>query len=294
MILTLSGAAALSAIADTGSFEAAAERLGLTQSAVSQRVRQLEETLGATLVVRGRPCVLSTAGQRVQRYAEEVGLSQQRLLADLGVSGAERVRLRIAINADSLATWFFDALASEKRLLFDVVIADEGRAAEFLRRGEVVAALGRTGPTVAGCDQFDVGKLRYVACASPAFFSKWFSKGVNAASLSAAPCLRFGSDDYLQYDWARRLTGQTIAPPYHLFPSSQAFVDGCIAGMGWAMNPKQSVQHLIDSGRLTPLGKKAFHDVPLCWRWSRAAREGLAVLNASIRRRAKSFLLSPR
>ena len=45
----------LAALADDGSFERAAQRLSITQSAVSQRLRSLEAQVGQLLVVRARP-----------------------------------------------------------------------------------------------------------------------------------------------------------------------------------------------------------------------------------------------
>ncbi len=65
--------AVLRAIADTGSFNAAGERLGLTQPAVSHQLRRLEDELGETLVLRKRPRVtLSPAGIAVLASAQRV------------------------------------------------------------------------------------------------------------------------------------------------------------------------------------------------------------------------------
>ena len=56
---------ALATVLHEGSFERAARRLHVTPSAVSQRVKQLEERLGQVLVQRGSPCTGTEAGQRL-------------------------------------------------------------------------------------------------------------------------------------------------------------------------------------------------------------------------------------
>ena len=59
---------ALAAVAAQGSFEQAAEKLGLTASAVSQRIRALEEETGFPLITRTRPCRPTVQGQKLLRY----------------------------------------------------------------------------------------------------------------------------------------------------------------------------------------------------------------------------------
>ncbi len=290
-MISQAGVRAIAAVVETGSFEAAATRLGLTASAVSQRVRQIEEQVGAALVVRGRPCSATPAGRRICRHATLVGLLEQDLLHDLGLPAGDRVTVRVAVNADSLALWFIDALADHDGLLFDIVLADQDRAADLLRSGEVAAALGRTGPPVAGCDQADLGVLRYLACAPPAFIRDWFPGGIDAPALARAPSLRFGPDDRLQEDWAARLVGHPVRLPHHTLPSSHGFLDACAAGLGWAMNPAESAAPLLATGRLAPLGVQPFLDVGLCWRWLRSARSGLEGVNRSVQRQAARRLL---
>lgn len=48
--------AALAAVIECGSFDAAADRLHVTPSAVSQRIKALESRVGQVLVVRDKPC----------------------------------------------------------------------------------------------------------------------------------------------------------------------------------------------------------------------------------------------
>ena len=65
---------ALAAVVRTGSFERAAQQLHVTASAVSQRVKLLEERMGVVLVARGSPCTATLAGLRLCQHAEQVAL----------------------------------------------------------------------------------------------------------------------------------------------------------------------------------------------------------------------------
>lgn len=262
---------AVAAVLQTGSFDQAAARLGLTPSAVSQRVKLLEERLGAVLVVRGVPCTATAAGARIRRHAEEVGLLEHALQTDLGrgASGA-RATLRIAINADSLATWFVEAMAGIEGRLFDIVLDDQDYSADWLKRGEVSAVVSAYGRPIQGCRSRKLGTLRYIATASPAYLRRWFADGVTEAALRIAPAMTFSAKDRLQTGWIEQVLGKPIVPPTHWFPATQAFVDAALAGIAWGMNPQALVEDHLAAGRLCPLIPDRPFDVPLYWQWSRA------------------------
>lgn len=279
---------ALAAILRTGSFEAAAAVLNVTPSAISQRIRALEERLGTAVVIRADPCRPTPAGARIARHAEEVALLERTLAADLGRE-AERAHVRIAVNADSLATWFLPPLAAVPGLLFDLVIDDQDHSAELLRRGEVQAAVTAHGAPLAGCDVHPLGRLGYVATASPDFVARWFPDGVSAAELAVAPALTFNRKDRLQADWARRIAGRPVALPTHLLPSSHGFVEAARLGLGWGMNPEPLVRSDIAAGRLVALSAETL-DTELHWQVARVAGRALASLTAAVRRAAAAAL----
>src|SRR5690606_30963219 len=279
---------ALAAILRTGSFEAAAAALNVTPSAVSQRIRGLEERLGTAVVVRADPCRPTTAGARLARHAEEVALLERTLATDLGQAQG-RAQVRIAVNADSLATWFLPALATVPGLLFDLVIDDQDHSADLLRRGEAQAAVTAHGAALAGCDAHTLGRLAYVATASPAFVARWFPDGVTAAALAAAPALTFNRKDRLQADWARDIAGRTVSLPTHLVASSHAFVDAARLGIGWGMNPLPLIRGEIAAGKLVALADRTL-DLALHWQVTRLAGRALAPLTASVRRAAAAAL----
>lgn len=285
---------AVAAVVRTGSFEKAAGDLGVTASAVSQRVKLLEERLGTVLVVRGQPCTATETGRRLCRHAEEVALLEHGLRHDLGpqIPEAAWPTLRIAVNADSLATWFVEALAAVDGLLFDIVLDDQDHSADWLRRGEVSAAVGGTAAPVQGCDQRPLGAMRYIATASPAYVQRWFPAGVDEASLRHAPCLTYNPKDRLQTTWARQVTGRRpTLPSTHWLPSTTAFVDAALHGLGWGLNPESLVADHLRAGRLVALAADQPLDVPLYWHWSRTVGPALAPLTAAVTASARRHLI---
>ncbi|WP_209504597.1 MULTISPECIES: LysR family transcriptional regulator ArgP [unclassified Ruegeria] len=285
---------ALSAILRHGSFDAAAAELAVTPSAISQRIRALEDRIGATLIHRGSPCTGTPAGLRIARYAEDVGLLEAQLVRELTLEQEPRsARVRIAVPADSLATWFVDAMAQVPDMLFDLVIDDQDHSADWLRRGEVSAAVTVGGQTVTGCDAIPLGVLRYLPTASPEFINTWFRDKVTEAELDKAPCLVFNQKDGLQRAWIVQHTGKRLSPPSHFLPSSHGFVDAAIAGLGWGMNPAALVQEALTHGLLRPIVPDAPLDVALSWQVGRVLAPALKPLTQAVKRASERILLSP-
>lgn len=290
--------AALAAVHRRGSFDLAAGELGVTPSAVSQRIRALEETVGTLLVRRGQPCHATAAGLRLVRHHDELALMERRLAAELPGLDPGRAVIRVAVNADSLATWVLPALAALPDTLFDLVIDDQDVSQDWLRRGEVVAAItGHPGP-LQGCETLALGALRYRATASPAFRTRWFAGGITRAALAQAPTISFSEQDRLQQDWAARQLGvaggRQLPPlPCHRLASSQGFVEACRLGMGWAMNPDVLTAPLLARGELEELVAGTPLDVPLYWQFTRLVAPALAPLTQAIRHAARAVLIPP-
>lgn len=279
---------ALSAVIRLGAFDAAAHALGVTPSAISQRIKALEDRIGTTLIQRGTPCTATPTGARLARHYDDLTLLETALAADIGQTAAP-ARLRVAVNADSLATWFLPAIAGHP-MLFDLLIDDQDHSADWLRKGEVSAAItGEAGP-VQGCDSFALGALTYRATASPSFVRQHFPNGVTAEALATAPALTFNAKDALQNRWVEMMVGKRVPLNTHLVPSSSAFVEASLLGMGWGMNPAALVDGLIAEGKLVDLSPERPLLTPLHWQVNRLVAKPLAGLTASIRAAAKQTL----
>ena len=286
--------AALAALAEVirrASFDAASTALGVTPSAVSQRIKGLEDRVGAVLVHRGPPVSGTEAGLRLVAHFDRVRLMESALDRDLRPGGGVPV-VRLAINADSLATWAMPPIARAPGLV-DLVIDDQDHADGWLRSGLVSAAITGRGTAITGCDSTPLGQMRYIATATPEFVARHFPDGPTAQALGRAPAITYNARDGLQTRWAQAVAGRPIAPPTHLIPSSQSFAEAVRLGMGWGMNPLHFVAEDLRAGRLVPLLADRPLDVALHWQVERQMAPALADLTREIRAAARAALLPP-
>jgi LysR family transcriptional regulator (chromosome initiation inhibitor) len=300
-MLDYAALSALAAVVREGSFERAARALHVTPSAVSQRIKQLEERAGCALVVRAQPCRATPAGRRLCSHVDRVRLLEQELQDALPALAPKsrpgdiaRVPLPVAVNADSLATWFAPAVAAfaaAAPVLMEVAVDDQDHTAEWLRSGAVLAAVTSSARPATGCNSRPLGAMRYLAVASPAFVARHFAGGIGAASLARAPSLVFNPKDELQARWVRRLCHRHVELPRHTLPSPQAFVAAALAGMGWGLQPQALIERHLADGALVELVPRTPLDVPLHWQQARAASALLDGLSAHIAAAARAALL---
>jgi LysR family transcriptional regulator (chromosome initiation inhibitor) len=251
----------LLAVVDAGTFDAAATALHVTPSAVSQRIKALEQRTGRVLLVRARPVRLTPSGEVLVRYGRQLLVLDQGLDAALGSDTV--VTMPIAVNADSLATWFLPALqrvSPSLKISFDLHREDQDHTTALLRQGVVMAAVTSSREPVAGCSVRRLGDIRYAAMASQSFVDRW-AHGPAKSWLPDAPVVVFDRNDDLQDRFVRMLTrGRGASEHRHHVPSSEVYVRAVVAGLGWGMVPPQQVQDgLVDlvPGRIV--------SVPLYW-----------------------------
>ncbi|MHA3723894.1 LysR family transcriptional regulator ArgP [Leucobacter sp. HY1910] len=273
MDLPIEHLATFAAIAREGSFEAAAARLHITPSAVSQRVRAMEQRVGSVLLQRTRPVQVTTAGATILRLARQFELLASDAARELGGDPGSGSPIAVVVNADSLATWFVPALARASHLTgarFDVLRADESISTDRLRSGEAMAALTATAEAVPGCTSTMLGVVRYRAVASPEFAAAHFTQGtVNRETLASAPIVEFDRYDTYQRRFIALVTRAQIDPPRHFIPSSAEFALAVEHGLGWGMLPDLQCAQALAAGRLVELVPGRTLDVPLYWqRWN--------------------------
>lgn len=268
MEIPLDLARTLDAVVTTGSLDAAASSLHITPSAVSQRLKTLETRVGRVLLVRSKPARATAAGQVLLRLARQVLALEHDALVALGVSASGPVEVPLAVNADSLATWFLPALAPlAADVVFDLHRDDQDYTAGLLESGAVTAAVTSQARPVAGCSVRPLGAMRYLATAAPAFAATWFGDGVTPAALESAPLVDFDRRDDLQTRYLTTVGSDAALPPRHHVPASHDFAAAVLLGMGWALLPEQQASDAIADGRLVALGGPPV-DVELYWqRW---------------------------
>ncbi|MEJ8667858.1 LysR family transcriptional regulator ArgP [Streptomyces sp. NBC_01017] len=277
----------LLAVVDEGTFDAAAAALHVTPSAVSQRVKALEQRTGRVLLVRTKPVRPTESGAVVVRFARQLARLERDARAELGMSGAgEATQVSIAVNADSLATWFLTALTcvpEEPQLCFELRREDESRTAMLLREGLVMAAVTSSPDPVAGCSVRPLGRMRYLAAASPEFAERHLGGSLGDA-LMRAPVLSFDRSDDLQDSFVRRLrhTRTGASALRHHVPTSEGFLSAVVAGLGWGLIPEVQAEPLLEAGRLVQLAPDRPLDVPLYWQQWKLDSPALAAVTEAV------------
>jgi LysR family transcriptional regulator (chromosome initiation inhibitor) len=259
----------VAAVVDEGTLDAAARRLRMTPSAVSQRIKTLEEQLGRVVLVRSKPARPTAAGTAVVRMARQVALLEHDTLTALGDDATEgaRTAVPLAVNADSLATWFLPPLArlSERHpVVFELHRDDQDFTAGLLESGTVMGAVTSRSAPVAGCRVSALGAMRYEAVATPAFAERWLPDAASPATLAHAPVVDFDRRDDLQTRWLRERGLDDTLPARHHVPASSDFATAVRLGLGWALLPRFQSRGALAAGELVLLGGPPI-DVPLYW-----------------------------
>ena len=282
---------ALLAAVTEGTFDAAAQTLHVTPSAVSQRIKALETRAGRVLVTRSKPVAATPSGMVLLRAARQMQAIAADALAELGDDPGAPLTLPLAVNADSLATWFVEALAAAgPGLTFDVRRADQTRTAELLRDGTVMAAVTAASQAVSGCTVRRLGRMRYRPRASAAFVARWFADGVTASALSAAPVVLFDREDPLQDQYLRRRARRRVSPPRCYVPGSGAFVQAVRRGLGWGMVPDLQAEDSPGEAALVEFDPRAVIDVPLYWQQWQRSSAALERVTGAVRAQAEAAL----
>lgn len=268
--MDLAHLAALAAVVDTGTFDAAARTLHLTPSAVSQRIRALESSVGAVIVRRSKPVAPTPAGVAYLRLARQIDA----LTADAAREITERPGslpvVALAINGDSLATWAMPALASlAAEVTFDLHREDQDHSTALLRDGTVMAAITTDAHPVQGCASTPLGVMHYRPVATRAFVARHFPDGPTRSALASAPVVVFDRKDDIQDRYLRGHGLRGSEPPRHYVPVSAEFAEAVRLGFGWAMLPDQQAAGPLATGELVRLEENAVADVALHWQqWS--------------------------
>lgn len=296
---------ALAAVVAEGSFDAAARALHVTPSAVSQRIRALENAAGSVLVRRARPVVATPSGQALLRLARQTELLGAEVAAELGAHGGDDppegedgapdrlVTVPLAVSADSLATWVLPALAQVEGITFDLHRADDSRTADLLREGVVTAAVTSQTAQVQGCRTTPLGIMRYRPACTRAFAERWFPHGPTPAALDAAPVVVFDRTDDLQDVYLRTRAPHARPPRFHV-PSTVEYEETIRLGLGWGMlleRPAIGGLHTGTGGGITLLEPGYVLDIPLHLQQWKLRSAVLDRVTAALRKEATRELL---
>lgn len=278
MDISSEGLQTLAAVVREGTFDAAAETLHVTPSAVSQRMKALEATVGRVLVQRTKPARATPDGEVLLRLAAQWDLLRLEAAADLtgkpethheDSRDTPRMHLPIATNADSMSIWLLPVVAEIQRrhpVAVEILRDDESHSTGFLRAGQAVGAVTSDPRPVRGCSVLPIGAMRYLPVASVEFIETWLPDGLRATDLGRAPMVAFDRKDTIQFDLLGRLTRRHVDPPTTYVPASAEYHRAVELGVGWGAVPASQIQPALDAGTVKTLGSRHV-DVQLFWQY---------------------------
>ena len=265
----------LAAIIEEGGFERAAQRLSITQSAVSQRLRALEAQVGTVLLVRSRPLKATQAGRLLLKHTKMIRLLRADLERDLkelapsSIGGSrEEERICIALNADSIATWALGALSklTIEGLPLEIIADDQDFTQEWLRSGQVLGCVTTLKLALRGCKVVSLGAMNYITVAEPAYAAKHYPEGMTAYNFRATPFVAFNRKDDSQAGFIAHAFGLKGVTLNRVFvPSSEAQVRATLAGWGICVIPELLVRDDIAAGRLVNIAPNKALPIQLYW-----------------------------
>lgn len=253
----------------SGSFEAAARKLHITPSAVSQRIRQLEDQLGQLLIIRGIPSRPTDAGEKLFRHAQQIQSVEDDFFNELNQT--TDYKISVAVNMDSMDGWFLDVIteAASSGIMLNLKAEDQEFSESMLREGKVMAAVSTNSRPIQGCSTELLGTMYYTAYASVSFCEQFFSQGNRVDNLIASPAICFNEKDGLQHSFLKSVAGKDVEPITMFIPSNTAYIETILRGVGWGMLPDFISNRHLNQGKIVRLFPESAIAVNLYWiRWN--------------------------
>ena len=261
------GIEALHAVIEGQSFEIAAQKLHITQSAVSQRIKALEIQYSEPVLIRTLPYRPTELGKQLIGHFKRICLLEEDLERQL-MAAVSLPRLSIAINRDSLETWFLEAIAEIdlfREIILEVIADDQELTLNYLKNGLVSACLSTAEKAVLGGEVQFLGNMEYLLVASPSFIKRHFSKKDLKQNLRTAPGIKFDQNDQLHGKYLEtffHLNEKELNT--HVIPSVRGFKQFALLGYGYALIPKIDIVEELKKKQLVTLSDKLWN-LPLYW-----------------------------
>ncbi len=270
---------ALATVISEGGFERASKKLCISQPAVSQRIKQLEQRVGQELVIRTPTVEATPTGKRFLRYYSQVQLLESELRVEMDVDDPKQPTIvKIAVNADSLATWFLPALSEvfkRHQWLLELIVDDESYTHNLLKTGEAVGCVTTTKQPLAGCSSEYLGDMDYLCVATPEFIEQYFPVNVSQVSLELAPAVVFSTKDKLHEKYLSQYFDMKVGSWHeHKIPSSESFLDAILHGLGYGLVGHLQAEPLLEKGLLIEIKPGTRKRVSLYWQhWNIKAKQ---------------------
>ncbi|WP_419419807.1 ArgP/LysG family DNA-binding transcriptional regulator [Legionella sp. D16C41] len=285
---------ALDAVIQTQSFAMAAKQLFITQPAVSQRIKQLENQFGQPLLIRTLPYAATPLGEKLLSLLRRTRLLEEHFLHELDYDTPGR--LSIALNRDSLETWFVRALPKISTLRtsnIDIITDDQELTIDYLRKGIVSSCLTSYSKPLPGCECQLLGHMDYLLVASPDFIKRYFKKHLSLQeNMLLAPILVFDSRDrFHEYYFQQFFKSHFNPKRYNMVPSVTVFKQFALQGFGFGLIPRLDIQDELEQNKLVEINPGKRWLMPLYWHYWQLSDRHYQQFIKEIAREAKLYLI---
>ena len=268
---------ALYFVAKLGNFEQAAKTLRVTQSAISQRLKQLESMIQQKLLLRTSPPKLTEMGEKIVAHYQRMKSLEESWVEENLALERHQQHFRIAVNRDSLSSWVIPALSTVLQTSpwqCEFCPEDQDLTVDLLKQGKVEACITSYHKPILGHVMHRLGTMRYLCVSTPAFAESYFRTAARNKALLSAPAVIFDRNDGLHI----RFLGQE-AFVHHIVPDSVAFTQMILQGNAYGLMPELHIEDALQRGTLVDLTPGKNIEVPLYWHqweWISHSMEALA------------------
>ncbi|WP_164990484.1 LysR family transcriptional regulator [Agromyces albus] len=268
MILSTDLVRTLAEIAETGSLDAAARRLEITPSAVSQRLKSLETLLGRVVLVRSKPVRLTTAGDSVVRFARQAQQLEDEVLRNLGVvSRGIRPRISVRVDTDLRSYWVAAVASAAADIPVDISMFEEGVWDDGRESGQAAIAVTVRPEEAPGWETISLGSVGFDAVASPAFVERWGLLRAGSLSFSNdAPTVIVRGRERRHNTFLTADT-HTVSDSITTVPSTEIALAFAEAGHGWCLLPRTVTTTSLQRGRLLRVSTTSIREDYQLQRW---------------------------
>lgn len=249
-------------------FRKAAATLNISPGAVSQRIKMLEESVGAVLLMREPIITPTRAGEEILRYIMAVRLLEDDALQHIKPDRFPPVDFAIAVNADSLATWFEPVAwqLARHHVSLEIIVDDQDHTLTALARGDVKGCISTQHQPLVGFIAEFVGGMRYRCVATPEFTAQHLAGGLALPGALKVTAILFNRKDALHDNFMASFFRVKVGTfPKHYFPSPSALLNAILDGLGYGLVPATQAEPLISAGHLVDLAPGHSLVVDLYW-----------------------------
>lgn len=280
---------AISAVIELQSFEQAARALGISQSAVSQRIGTFEAYVGERLLVRKLPYTATVEGEKYLGLLRKVTSLEEAVLAQ----AEQKPSLKIAINRDSLDLFFLEVLGDEalaRTLSIEVTADDQINTLGYLKSGQVDMCITNEERAIPGHTSTPLGTMNYVLACSAGFYKIYFKSGITRHALLKAPAVVFDHNDKILFQFLQDHFGVSTPEAINKLPSVVSFKQGILSGFGYGLMPLMDIEKEIRSKRAVNLAPKHTFRLPLYLHQWEYQKNHVKVFNERVLKAAKKIV----